>query len=404
MRSLRPALLIAFVSLTVQAFPSEVAPPSLAVTAKSALIIEERSGCVLFAKDADSKRFPASLTKILTTLLLLEKTLPDDKIIAPADVETYPESSLHLKPGETLTAREMAYALMLRSANDASYAVAVHLGGSPAGFAEMMNARAKELGCTSTNFVTPNGLHDPNHYTTARDIAKIAREAMKNPTFREIADTYKRQTVRSINQEDLWLVSKNKFLAWDATCDGIKTGYTKPAGHCFVGSATRNGFRVITVILAAEDWKADQKAMMDWAFKNYERQVAYAKNAKVAEAPLQAGAKPTVAVRIHEPVYYAAKKGVKHSIRTELKIAPELAAPVKEGDKLGTVVFKDGTGWFAEVPVYAAENVDVPALLGGGKANWGFLLFVVGMVGGSFLLKKKQSKFMKSKKKQVRRA
>ncbi|MBX3120342.1 MAG: D-alanyl-D-alanine carboxypeptidase [Fimbriimonadaceae bacterium] len=396
MRNCRFAPLIALTCLALQAPASESGGAGLQVQAKSALIIDEKSGCVLFSKEANAKRFPASCTKILTTLILLEKTLPTDKIVAPWDIETIPESSLHLKPGEVMTAEELAYAMMLRSANDACCAVAVHISGSVPAFAAELNKRAKEIGCTSTNFVTPNGLHDPNHYTTASDLAKIAREAMKNPAFRKIVDTPKRQTVRSINQEDLWLISKNKFLTWDPTHDGIKTGYTRPAGSCFVGSATRNGFRVITVILASEDWKADEKAMMDWAFKNFERQIAFAKDTRVGEAPIKEGVLATVPLKIAEPVYYALKKGSKPDIKQELKLKSDLVAPVEAGAKVGTVVFKDGNGWVQELPVFAVDAVEKQPPLAARVASWPFLIIGGVLVGGTLVLKKRQSKFYKS--------
>lgn len=404
MRSQRLAALFSLVSLISQASASDPGVAPLQISAKSAIIVDEKSGCVLYAKDADSKRFPASTTKILTTLLLLERTLPTDRIVAPADIEQIPESSAHLKPGETMTAQDMAYALMLRSANDACCAVALHISGSLSSFADLMNQRAKDLGCTNTNFVSPNGLHDDKHYTTARDLSIIARAAMKNPTFRKLADTYKHQLSRSINQEDLWMVSKNKFLAWDPTHDGIKTGYTKPAGHCFVGSATRNGFRVITVILAAEDWKADEKAMIDWAFKNYERQVIAQRNAKVAQATVKNGSKAELSVKVGEPVYYAVKKGGKPDIQQELKVPEDLSAPIKEGDKIGKIVFKDASGWAIETPVFAAESVDKQATILGARMNFPFILIVGALVGGTILIKKKQRKYYKSVRSRGRRA
>src|SRR5690606_17588248 len=122
--------------------------------------------------------------------------------------------------------------------------------------------RAKALGCTQTHFSNPNGLHDPKHSTTAHDLALMAREAMRLPMFREIVETKRHTMVRSMNQEDLLVVNRNKMLKHDSTTDGIKTGYTRQAGHCFVGSATRNGRQLIAVVLKSEDWSKDYSALI----------------------------------------------------------------------------------------------------------------------------------------------
>jgi D-alanyl-D-alanine carboxypeptidase len=145
------------------------------ITAESAIVIEASTGKVLFEKDADAKRYPASTTKIMTALLFLENVKPGEMITAPFDVEEVTGSSLHLKPYEQVPAEDVLYALLLRSANDAAYSVALHIGGSERRFAQMMTERAAAMGCTSTNFTNPHGLHDPQHYTTARDLAIIGR-------------------------------------------------------------------------------------------------------------------------------------------------------------------------------------------------------------------------------------
>jgi len=155
------------------------------ITAKSGIAIDAASGKVLWDKDAETPMFPASTTKIMTGLLLVEHCRPSDIIVAPADVEKVKEASMHLKPGERVTAHDMLYALMLRSANDGCYAVAVHISGSVEGFSKLMNDRAKQIGCTHTRFHNPNGLNDPEHMTSAHDLALIARAAMRYPEFRE---------------------------------------------------------------------------------------------------------------------------------------------------------------------------------------------------------------------------
>ncbi len=349
------------------------APPTdpSAVRAKSALVVEEKSGKVLWERAADAKRFPASTTKILTALLLLERCRPEDRIVAPAEIETIEGASLHLKPGESVSARDMLYAIMLRSANDGCHATAQHIGGSLPAFAELMNKRAKEIGCKNTSFRTPSGLHDPLHYTTARDLFLMAREAMQNPEFRAAARTRKRQIGRTMNQEDTWLISKNRFLAWDPTYEGIKTGYTNPAGHCFVGCATRNGIRVYTVILASDDWKVDQKLLMDWAFKNHRRSEVASKGGVIGKIAVQGGVSDSVPVAAAQPVLYAHRLGVQPSVRFQLESSVPVAAPVRKGQALGFAVASDGSGWTMRVPVAASEDVAAAEPLAA-RSGWGF--------------------------------
>lgn len=245
-----------------------LAQPALTIRAKAGIIVDAASGIVLWEKNPDAKMYPASTTKIMTGLLLIENTLPDDMIKAPRDVQSVGESSMNLVPGEKLSAVDLLTGIMLRSANDGAYAAAIHVAGSNKKFAAMMNERAAALGCSSTNFVNPHGLHHDQHYTSARDLAIIARAAMMNDQFRAVV----RQPILSISRGDGGaeeISNRNRWLGADPSADGIKTGYTRKAGRCFVGSATRDGVQIITVQLNSTDWVADQPKMVDWAFANF---------------------------------------------------------------------------------------------------------------------------------------
>ena len=327
------------------------------MTAKSVLVMDERSGKILYEKAAGTKRFPASTTKIMTALLLLEHCTPDELIYAPKDVENVPPSSMHLKPGEAVSASDMLHALLIRSANDGAYAVAMHIGGSVKGFAKMMNLRAKAMGCTGTNFTNPHGLKDPKHISTARDLALIAREAMKNPVFREAANTRSHVISRTHNQDDLWMVTKNKILKYDPSADGIKTGYTSPAGYCYVGSATRNGSRFITVILGSKrDWHPEQKALMSWAFRNFQRSCLEEPGQVEHEVPVLGAYAESVKAVVREPVFYAHAKNVAPSVRLSVVPKSDLQLPISEGMEVGKAIFTDGKGWKFETPLYAAQG------------------------------------------------
>lgn len=328
--------------------------------AQSAIAIDAASGKVLWSKNPDVPRYPASTTKIMTGLLLAEHLKPDEIVTAPWDVTLVKESSMHLKPFEKLTAKDMLTALMLRSANDGCYAVAIRLAGSVDKFSDMMNARAKEIGCTGTHFHNPNGLNDPLHVTTARDLALIGREAMKNPLFASVVKTYKAHIDRSINKKDEWMTNHDKRLLKDPTCDGIKTGWTIPAGKCFVGSATRDGWRTITVVLKAKDWQKDTADLTDWAFARYGRRDRFEAGQTVADVPIVGGTAASVAVAPERAAYNLVVRGSAPNASSHtLVLDPGLKAPIAKGQRLGDLVLRDADGFEQKVPLLA--QCDVPA-------------------------------------------
>ena len=341
--------------------PQSALPPApFRLTAKSAIVIDAESGKTLFERDADTPRPPASTTKIMTTLLLLERSRPGEIVVAPKDVMKVGEASMHLKPGERVPAEDLAYALMLRSANDGCYAAAVHLAGSVPKFARMMNARAKELGCERTNFVNPNGLNDKRHLISARDLATIARAAMENPAFELIARTRSKR-IRRGGGFDRLMITHNKILGMDPTADGIKTGWTIPSGHTYVGSATRGGHRLITAVLDAPDWKADHLNLLAWGFKTWERREVARKGQILGTIPVSGG--EPVEATVAGDVTSMVKPG-SGAVTITLPAGP-LPAPVAPGAPLGTMRVTDPDGFSREVPIVApgepAPTLSVPA-------------------------------------------
>ena len=215
----------------------------------------------------------ASTTKIVTALTVIKHCNLDDTVEIPRQAVGVEGSSIYLREGEHLTVRELLYGLMLRSGNDAAVALALHTSGSVEAFAALMNEVAEEAGCVNSNFVNPHGLHDDKHYTTAYDLALISCSALENDDFREIVST---KTVRIRNEGyeyDRVLVNKNKLLSNYAAADGVKTGYTKKAGRCFVGSATRNGMQVVVAVLNCGPMFEDTASMLDAAFETYSYQI-----------------------------------------------------------------------------------------------------------------------------------
>lgn len=348
-RRLVPLLLTLFVAPAVLA---------LEVSAQSAAIFDEASGRMLWSKNADVLRYPASTTKIMTALLLIERCRPEEIIVAPKDTETVTNSSMHLRPGEKVSARDMLYAILLRSANDACHAVAVHIAGSDREFAKLMNQRAKQIGCKDPRFNNPHGLNDDKHLVSARDLGLIACEAMKYPEFRQAVKQKKYRVERSANQEDLWMINHNKALWHDPTTDGIKTGYTVPAGRCFVGSATRNGFRLITVILNSQDWKADHSAMLKWAFANYRVEKVADKGAVAGSVPVSGGQAAAAPAVLAGGLRVAVPKNQPDHLKQTVRYFERLQAPLRKGDMVGVWTVADGKGWQRSINLVAGAAVE----------------------------------------------
>ena len=242
------------------------------ISASSAIVIDAEDGSVLYEKNADKKAYPASTTKIMTAMLTLETldeldSPPEQKVVIPSEAVGIEGSSIYLAPGEEVRIIDLLYGMMLRSGNDAATALAIIIGGDTEHFAEMMNARAAEIGCTGTNFLNPSGLYDENHYTTVRDMAMIAREAMKNDIFREIAAAEDYTAERAADKYN-YFYNKNKTVHQYEGGDGIKIGYTKASGRTLVASAEREGRRLICVVMNAPDWFNDAYSLMDYCFEN----------------------------------------------------------------------------------------------------------------------------------------
>lgn len=234
-----------------------------AASAASEIAMELSTGTVLKEGNADARLPMASTTKIMTAIIIVEDCNLDEVITVPDNAVGVEGSSIYLKKDEQIDIRDLLYGLMLRSGNDSATALAVHHSGSVEKFVETMNARARKIGAGSTNFTNPSGLPDNNHYTTARDLCKIACYAMQNQTFREVV------SARSYKGKFRTYANKNKMLYSYEGANGVKTGYTVKAGRCLVASAERDGMDVVTVVLNCPDMYERSKALLDNVFENY---------------------------------------------------------------------------------------------------------------------------------------
>lgn len=242
-----------------------------AISAGSAILIDASDGTVLYEYNADKQMSPASTTKIMTAMITLDICRElgvglDSEILVPKEAEGVEGSSLYLKAGERISLEELLHGLMLQSGNDAAAALAAALGGSTENFLEQMNLRAEELGCENTHFVNPHGLYDEEHYTTARELAVIAREAMKDADFQRIVSA-KEWKSEDGSETARTFVNKNKTVFQYDGGDGIKIGYTKTSGRTLVASAARGDHRLIAVVLNDGNWFGDAYALMDFGFE-----------------------------------------------------------------------------------------------------------------------------------------
>lgn len=266
--------LFIFQSIFITCFGKEL-PSGPEVASEGCLLMDLDSGQVLFSKNVHDRFYPASTTKILTALIVLEKCSLSEIVTVGEDPPYIDGTKIYLYEDEQLTVEQLLYAMMLESANDCAEALAEHISGSVEAFAILMNQKAKELGCTDSNFVNPHGLHDDNHYTSAWDLALIAREAMKNPVFRKIVSTRSSQIPPTNKQPELrYLNNLNKLMFYGRYyyegVDGIKTGYTSEAKNTLVASCMKDGLHLMGVFLGCSSGVyTDAKNLFDYGFSNY---------------------------------------------------------------------------------------------------------------------------------------
>lgn len=236
-------------------------------SSKGAVLMEQSSKRVLSAYNANIKMYPASTTKVLTALVVLNN-LPLDRIVTvPKSAEGVEGSSIYLREGQKISVEDLLYGLMLRSGNDAAVALALETSKSIDAFAALMNETARRIGALSSNFINPHGLHDDKHYTTAYDLALITAAAYENKDFVKIVSTAQRKI--TVDGEARYIANKNKMLKHYDGANGVKTGYTKKSGRCLVSGAKRNGMQLICVVLNCPDMWKDSVRMLDFGFENY---------------------------------------------------------------------------------------------------------------------------------------
>lgn len=325
-------------------------------SAKAACILDQETGRVLFASNMHARLPMASTTKVMTALLAIERGNPDDRVVCSGNAFGVPGTSIYLQEGESLTLSQMLLGLMLASGNDAAVAIAEHIGGGLAQFVEMMNIRAREIGAVNTHFANPHGLPDDAHYTTAYDLALIAREAMKNESFRELVSTRQASIPWEGRTYRRQLTNKNRLLSDYEGATGVKTGYTSKAGRCLVFGASRDRLEVIGCVLSCGDWFDEAARLMDGCFDSYTMARVLAPTLPAGRIAVTDGKEDSCGLCVMEEIRLPLMSG--EAAQVVLDIPGSVSAPVYPGMHLGTAQVVLGGKVYASCEVVAGERVD----------------------------------------------
>ena len=314
------------------------------IKSESGIIMEASTGKILFDKNMDEQKSPASMTKIMTMLLTVEaiesgKISLEDEVNISANASKMGGSQVYLEENSTATVEMLLKSIAIGSANDASVAVAEKIGGTESNFVNMMNKRAKELGAVNTTFKNPHGLDEEGHLTTAHDLALIARELIKHKEILKLTSTYE-TTITHKNGKSLWLVNTNKLIKFYNGLDGLKTGFTDNAGYCLTGTMLRNDMRLITVTMKAptkEDRNTDTINLMEYAYSMYYKSTLIKKDKKIGDMFIDNAKKRKVSYYLKEYVSVILDKDVRNIKYNYSVKLNNVKAPLKKNDVVGTL-------------------------------------------------------------------
>ena len=362
---LKRCCLLLVLLLILPLLPRQAAAVELDVSGKSALLMDVATGTILYEKNAHERLAPASVTKVMTLLLIMEaidsgKIGWQDPVTASEAAAAKGGSQVYLKVGETMSVSDMVKSIAVSSANDCACAMAEHIAGSETAFVELMNRRAEELGMADTHFVNCTGLDDSEeaqqHRTCAYDIALMSRELMKyHPDIKKYTTIW----MDTIRDGAFGLSNTNKLIRFYSGATGLKTGFTSGAGYCLSATAERDGLELIAVVMGCETSNlrtAACKSMLDYGFANFAL-VSPALESSV-DVPVKLGHTASVAAVPETDPQLLVDKAKKDSVTTEITLEESVTAPVLQGQRLGTMTLRSGDQVLAEVPLIAAESVD----------------------------------------------
>ena len=365
------------------------------ITAFSGIVIDCIDGRILYEKNSSERIYPASMTKVLTAILVVENCNMEDEVVISKNAITQVESgylTANIKEGEVLIVEQLLNLLLISSYNDVANALAEHVGGSIDGFIVMMNNKAKEIGCVNSNFVNPNGAHNVKHYSTAYDMALIGKYAMQYAEIRDIVDTiyYELGATNKYNAADRLYQTTNEMILRGSSnyykyAKGIKTGFTTPAGNCLMSYAEKNDLPLVSVITKAttsDSRYSDTKQILEYAYENNEIKTIVEAGVTLQTANIKNATKDTKKLRIvteNKIIAVLNKTTAISSIEPKIELTSNLKAPIKKGEVLGKVIY-EAQGKKYETNLIAAENVEKTKLfLVFGLTFIGFILLIGGL-------------------------
>jgi D-alanyl-D-alanine carboxypeptidase (penicillin-binding protein 5/6) len=318
---------------------------NLAKNSQSAILLERDTGKIMYEKNAHKKLPPASMTKVMTMLLIMEaldegKIKLEEKVRVSEHAASMGGSQIFLEAGEEMTVKDLLKGVAIASGNDASVALAERIAGSEEAFVKMMNEKAEDLKLENTHFKNTTGLPAKNHYSTAYDMAVMARELLKHEEITSYTSVYE-DYLRKGTEDEFWLVNTNKLVKFYSGVDGLKTGYTSEAKYCLTATAKKNDMRVITVVMGAETTKkrnSDVTQMLDYAFNHYETKKLFKRYQPVSKLKLLKANKKNVEVVTGDSISVLHKKGKKlKDVKTNVQLTKNIELPLEKGAKVGTL-------------------------------------------------------------------
>ncbi len=345
--------------------PAWAAPAPPSVGSPAAVLVEASTGQVLYAKDPEAVRPPASMTKLMTLHLALQavrqhKVRLGDPVSVSQRAWKTSGSQIWLEPGEAIAFGQLLRAVAIGSANDACVAIAEHLAGSEEAFVAQMNLEAKRLGMTHTHYVNSHGLDAEGHVTTPLDMAKLARAAVQDPGLLALTSQREDRTIRDGKGGHLWLVNTNRLLGQVPGIDGLKTGYTGKAGFCLTATAQREGLRLIAVVMGGASSKArfaDVQSLLSYGYANYQAVLLARGGQAVGRVKVLRGTRSSVAATVQHDVSAVQERLSRPSVKLRPVLKPTVTAPVARGQVVGHAEILLGGQKVGEVPLVASQGV-----------------------------------------------
>ena len=354
-------LIMAGIVLPILSSALSLVPPPPQIKATSYILLDAQTNKVIVEYEADERNPPASLTKIMTTYLveqMIQRGVVERSEQVPVSIKAWKAegSKMFIREGTQVDLMDLLRGVVIQSGNDASIALAEFVAGDEASFAQMMNDQAEKLGMLNSNFLNSTGLPDEGHYSSARDMALLTKDMIKR-----FPEHYQLYSERSFKFNNIEQPNRNRLLRYDRSVDGVKTGYTKAAGYCLVASAERNGMRLISVVMGAENDDSrvrESQKLLTYGFRNFETSTIYEESEIVKSAPLFYGVEEVISLGVSENVSVTIPRGSYEKLEAQIKVPKIIEAPVRKGDVLGELLLMMDEEAIYRTSVISLENYE----------------------------------------------